>query len=121
MNIFADTELTVWTALWVAGGSQTATYKKPNHADITIKVLPETPLPDGFAFVDFQLYKTSRVFRIRKNELNGIMPKEGDKIEYTYDNKTTVYTVAKPQDSSCYEDVGSYGVMLRVYCSIYRD
>ena len=121
VNIFADAEQMLWNSIRRAAGNQTALYK-PKNSDIetTIYVVPETPQPDGFAFEDFRLYKTSRVFKVGKLELNGIIPKEGDLLTYICNGVETNFTVKRTQSGPCYEDIGSYHVMLRLHCSIYR-
>ena len=120
-NIFANAEWTIWNTIKNVSGNQTAVYKKQNsNIETTVFVVPETPQPDGFAFEDFKLYKTSRVFKVGKLELNGMIPKEGDTLTYIYNEAETMYTVKKTQAGPCYEDIGNYNVMLRLYCSVYR-
>jgi hypothetical protein len=123
-NLFSQAEQTLWNTIHKAAGSPTAVYRvqnseppsEPQPEGCEIKVVPETPQPDGFAFEDFRLYKTSRVFKVGKLELNGLLPKEGDTLTYN----DTVYTVKRTQSGPCYEEIGNYNVMLRVHGSISR-
>jgi signal peptidase I len=86
------------------------------ETEITVNIVPAQPAPDSLGFEDFHLYKTIRIFIVGRAELNGVIPKEGDTI--TYNN--TIYTVKKTPNTPCYENIGNYEVMLRIYTSIYR-
>jgi hypothetical protein len=108
-------EATVWRNIWVASGKQTAVYR---HSEIekTVNIVPTQPTADSLGFEDFHLYKTIRIFNVGRAELSGIIPKEGDLI--MYDN--TVYLVKKTPNTPCFEHIGNYGVIIRIYTSIYR-
>ncbi|GHT29245.1 hypothetical protein FACS18942_10300 [Planctomycetales bacterium] len=114
-NIFGNAEQLLWDSIWTAAGKQTAIYHYAN-IDVTLKVVPHTPQPDGFGFQDFILYKTSRIFVIGIAELNGRMPKEGDKLIYN----EVEYTVKRTSSSPCYENIGNYNVMLKIHGSKLR-
>jgi hypothetical protein len=108
-------EETVWRNLWTSSGKQTAVYRH-EEIEMSVNLVPTQPTPDSLAFEDFHLYKTIRIFIVGRAELNGITPKEGDSI--TYDN--TVYMVKKTPNTPCFENIGNYGMIIRIYTSIYR-
>ncbi|GHT26802.1 hypothetical protein FACS18942_04920 [Planctomycetales bacterium] len=114
-NIFGNAEQILWNSIWTAAGKQTAVYHYAN-INVTLKVVPNTPQPDGFGFQDFTLYKTSRIFVIGIAELNGRIPKEGDTLTY---NNITHYVKPTIQGPA-YEDRGNYNVMLNLHVSLLR-
>jgi hypothetical protein len=115
INLYFEMESLVWRNLWRSSGHPMAVYRY-NDIERSVKIVPTQPTPDSLGFEDFHLYKTIRIFIVGMEELNGTIPKEGDTI--TYNN--TVYTVKKTPNTPCYENIGNYGVMLRIYTSIYR-
>jgi hypothetical protein len=114
-NIFGNAEQFLWDSIWTAAGKQTAVYHYDN-IEATLKVVPNTPQPDGFGFEDFTLYKTSRLFVVGKAELNGRIPKEGDTLNYN----NIVHLIKRTTAGPAYEDRGNYGVMLNLHVSLLR-
>jgi hypothetical protein len=116
MNIFSQAEQTLWSMLWRASDCPTAVYRR-NETEITVGILPRTPQAAEFAFEDFKLYKTSRVFRVYQPDLAVLgKPKEKDLIQYN----NTVYEVTKTTSGPAWQNVGSYGVMIDVFGVCYR-
>jgi hypothetical protein len=109
-NIWENGEFIIWKTLLQNSGSQTGVFRHGIH-ELTVHLIPENPKPEGFAFEDFRLYKTSRIFRLAKADLNGITPKEGDTLTYN----DTIYKVKKTLQGPCYEDIGNYNVTLRIH------
>jgi hypothetical protein len=115
-NLYEKIERLAWEQMKAfAGGGTAATYRQ-GETEIPIAVVQTTPTPDGFAFEDFRLYKTSRIFEIEKASLSGIVPKENDTIIID----ETPYTVKKSQSGPCYIDVGAYGITIQIHTLIYR-
>ena len=78
--------------------------------------VPEMATPDSFG-EEYTLTTTSRVFKLGKAELEGWLPQNGDTLEYG--GKT--YTVKKTGASNTfYQDVGNFGVMIRIFVTEYR-
>ena len=124
MNLLANCEQLLWNTLLNASGCQTARYQRVDLdtnvllADRIVPVIPETPRPDAFAFEDAVLYKTGRVFKVGQEELGGLKPREGDRLIFEHDGVKTVYTVQRTSGNGpCYEELGSYGIILRVHVS----
>ncbi|MDR3232595.1 MAG: hypothetical protein LBT46_02825, partial [Planctomycetaceae bacterium] len=80
-NGYSNMEQIIWNGIKTASGRQTAVYKQ-GSLEISVHAVPEKPNPDALQFEDHKLYKTIRVFKIGKSELNGLLPKEGDTLTY---------------------------------------
>jgi hypothetical protein len=114
-HFISEIEKTAWNALKsFSGGGEEAVYQQ-GETEFPIHVVLVTPVPDGFAFEDFRIYKTSHVFEVETSELNGITPKEGDAI-LRCEKK---YMVKKTRNGPCYEHVGSYNVSVQIHTSIF--
>ncbi|MDR1959382.1 MAG: hypothetical protein LBQ54_10150 [Planctomycetaceae bacterium] len=113
-DVFESMERMAWNAMKsFAGGGKEAVYRQ-GETEIPIHVVLTAPVPEGFAFEDFRLYKTSRIFEAAWPEFGGIVPKDGDTI--LLDGVT--HTVRKTQSGPCYEHVGSYGVSVQIHTSL---
>jgi len=121
MNMLAHCERMFWNALVQVSGNQTALYRRVDPEtnvilfERIISVIPEQPAPDAFAFEDCILYKTGRVYKIGQEELEGRLPQEGDTLTFKSGDTKTIYTVSRSGNGHCYEELGNYGIVLRVY------
>ena len=115
-NAFKNAEQMIWETVKRMSGNQTAVYRRGEETRLLF-VVPETPNPDSFPFENQSLATTIRIFKTGKTDLHGWLPKDGDTL--TYQDKTYVFkkTGATP---SFYQDIGNYGVMIRLFLQEYR-
>jgi hypothetical protein len=115
-NALKKIEEQLWETAKRMTGNETAVYRRGGETRL-IFVVPETPKPDSFAFEDWSMSTTSRVFKIGKADLGGWLPKDGDTL--TYGEKT--YTVEKTGTSKTFfQDIGNYEVMMQIFVTEYR-
>jgi hypothetical protein len=109
-------ESILWETFKRSHGYPTAVYRRGTES-LLISIVPESPQPDSFDFEGQPLTSTSRIFKTGKADLNGWLPKAGDTL--TYNDKT--YIVKKTGASNTFfQDVGNFGVMIRIIVTEYR-
>ena len=114
-NASANHEQMFWDTTKRQHGMRTAIYRRGTESRLVYAV-PEMATPDSFGD-EYTLTTTSRVFKLGKAELEGWLPQSGDTLEYG--GKT--YIVKKTGASNTfYQDVGNFGVMIRIFVTEYR-
>ena len=111
----------LWRSLKQHHGNPTAVYRRGSESRL-VQIVPEVARPDSFGFDDQTITTTSRIFKVEKADLNGWLPKHGDTLEYDDGSGSKTYTVQKTSNAAgtFYQDVGNFGILIRIHVMEYR-
>ena len=115
-NPFENQEKMWWETAKQRTGNQTAVYQR-GELTKQVRIVPEMPRPDSFGFENQTLTTTSRIFKVEKADLEDWLPQSGDTLTYN----ETVYSIEQTGAANTfYQNVGTYGVIIRIIVMEYR-